>query len=87
VVLVEPYLAGTSAHVVAGALSGVPHRLLALGAGRRDLRRYGDPADHASWHGLDAAGLRSAIARFLDHPGQPAPAGADVTARYSDPAR
>jgi transketolase len=61
VVLVEPYQAGTSARVVAEALTDVPHRLLALGVGRTDLRRYGSPADHARWHGLDPAGLRHAL--------------------------
>jgi transketolase len=65
VVLVEPYLAGTSAWVVADALRDVPHRLLALGVGRTDLRSYGDPADHAARHGLDPAGLRRSIERFL----------------------
>lgn len=65
VVLVEPYLAGTSSAAVAEALAGVPHRLLALGVGRTDLRRYGSPADHARWHGLDAAGLRRSISAFL----------------------
>jgi transketolase len=64
VVLVEPYLAGTSSRVVADALRGVPHELLALGVGRADLRRYGSPKDHARWHGLDPAGLRAAIADF-----------------------
>ena len=73
IVLVEPYLAGTSAHVVMAALRDVPHRLLALGVGRADLHRYGDPADHARWHGLDPAGLRASIT--------------DFTARYSDRAR
>jgi transketolase len=63
VVLVEPYQAGTSARVVAEALSDLPHRLLALGVGRTDLRRYGSPADHARWHGLDPAGLRHALTR------------------------
>jgi transketolase len=66
VVLVEPYLAGTSSRVVADALRDVPHRLLALGVGRADLRRYGSPDDHARWHGLDPAGLRSAITTFLN---------------------
>jgi transketolase len=65
VILVEPYLAGTSAREVAHALSAVPHRLLALGVGRADLRRYGSPRDHARWHGLDAAGLRRSITAFL----------------------
>lgn len=65
VILVEPYLAGTSAAVVTGALADVPHRLLALGVGRADLRRYGAPADHARWHGLDPAGLRRSIDNFL----------------------
>lgn len=64
VVLVEPYLAGTSARVVGEALIGVPHRLLNLGVGRADLRRYGEPADHARWHGLDPASLRAAIVDF-----------------------
>ncbi|WP_422774525.1 transketolase family protein [Plantactinospora sp. WMMC1484] len=65
VVLVEPYLAGTSGPLVAQALGGLPHRSLALGVGRADLRRYGSPADHARWHGLDPAGLRRSITAFL----------------------
>jgi transketolase len=65
IVLVEPYLAGTSARIVAEALCAVPHRLLALGVRRADPRRYGDPADHAAWHGLDPAGLRRSISAFL----------------------
>ncbi|MCW2791805.1 MAG: Transketolase subunit [Nocardioides sp.] len=65
VVLVEPWLAGTSAHAVADALRDVPHRLLALGVGRTELRRYGTPADHVAAHGLDAAGIRTSLAGFL----------------------
>ncbi len=65
VVLVEPYLAGTSSALLGAALGGVPHRSLSLGVGRTDLRRYGEPADHARWHGLDAAGLRRSISAFL----------------------
>jgi transketolase len=65
VVLVEPYLAGTSSRIVADALAHVPHRLLALGVGRTDLRRYGSPADHARWHGLDPAGLRRSLLGWL----------------------
>ena len=65
VVLVEPYLAGTSAFAVASALASRPHRLLSLGVGREEVRRYGTPADHAAWHGLDAAGIRRSVTRFL----------------------
>ncbi|GAA3752841.1 transketolase [Plantactinospora mayteni] len=65
VVLVEPYLAGTSSALLGTALGGVPHRSLSLGVGRTDLRRYGEPADHARWHGLDPAGLRRSISAFL----------------------
>ena len=42
-----------------------PHRLLCLGAGRAELRRYGTPGDHAGWHGLDAAGIRRSVREFL----------------------
>jgi len=65
VVLVEPYLAGTSAFAVSEALASRPHRLLSLGVPRAELRRYGSPADHAVWHGLDAAGIRRSVTRFL----------------------
>lgn len=65
VVLVEPYLAGTSARVVAEALEERPHRLLGLGVRRTEVRRYGTPEDHARLHGLDPAGLRASITGFL----------------------
>jgi transketolase len=65
VVLVEPYLAGTSAHVVSEALASRPHRLLSLGVRRGELRRYGTPADHARLQGLDAAGIRRSVTGFL----------------------
>ena len=65
VVLVEPWLAGTSARCVADALADVPHRLLALGTRRSELRHYGSPAEHQRAHGLDAAGLRRSVDAFL----------------------
>jgi transketolase len=65
VVLVEPWLAGTSARVVDEALLGVPHRLLALGTRRTELRHYGSPAEHQRAHGLDAAGVRRSLESFL----------------------
>ena len=66
VVLVEPYLAGTSAHAVSQALAGRACRLLSLGVPRSELRRYGTPADHAALLGLDAAGIRHSVTDFLD---------------------
>ena len=66
VILVEPYLAGTSNREVAEALLDTPHRVLGLGVAREELRRYGTPAQHAAAHGLDAAGLRKRIAAFVD---------------------
>ena len=65
VVLVEPYLAGTSAFTVASALASRPHRLLSLGVPRGELRQYGTPADHAVSYGLDAAGIRRSVTGFL----------------------
>ena len=65
VVLVEPYLAGTSAFAVASALASRPHRLLSLGVPRGELRQYGTPDDHAAAYGLDAAGIRRSVTAFL----------------------
>lgn len=66
VVLVEPYLRGTSAHEVAEALADVPHRLRSLGV-RRDIEvhAYGTPADHDAVHGLDAPSIAAEIRSFL----------------------
>ena len=66
VVLVEPYLAGTSVAAVTRALAGVRHRVLGLGVSRTELRRYGTPGEHEAAHGLDAASLRASIVSFLD---------------------
>ncbi|MFF9115215.1 transketolase family protein [Streptomyces massasporeus] len=65
VVLVEPYLAGTSTAAANDALSDVPHRVLGLGVGRRELRRYGRVEEHVAAHGLDARSLRERISGFL----------------------
>ncbi|MFD0357737.1 transketolase family protein [Streptomyces sp. NPDC127110] len=65
VVLVEPYLAGTSAAAAGQALVDVPHRVLPLGVGRAELRRYGTIDEHTAAHGLDAGSLRERITGFL----------------------
>jgi transketolase len=62
VVLVEPYLVGTSAHEVAEALRDVPHRLRSVGVRRdHEVRAYGTAEDHDAVHGLDAAGIAAAV--------------------------
>ncbi|WP_431677980.1 transketolase family protein [Kitasatospora sp. KL5] len=65
VVLVEPYLAGTSANAAHDALADLPHRVLALGVPREEHRHYGSIPEHLAAYGLDAAGLRARIAAFL----------------------
>jgi transketolase len=65
VVLVEPYLAGTSAAEVADALRDRPHRLLGIGVRNPELRRYGTPAEHRAAHGLDATGIRTQLDGFV----------------------
>lgn len=64
VVLVEPYLAGTSAAEVANALLDRPHRLLCLGVRDPELRRYGARGEHRAAHMLDAAGIRASLEAF-----------------------
>jgi transketolase len=70
VILVEPYLVGTSTSMVSAYLSHIPHRILALGVPQEELRRYGSSAQHAKAYGLDHRGIRQSIMQFLaGHPG------------------
>ena len=64
VVIVEPYLQGTSAAEISAALVDRPHRLLSLGVPLGEFRRYGTGAEHRAAHGLDARGIRAALAAF-----------------------
>ncbi|MGW2399900.1 transketolase family protein [Kitasatospora sp. NPDC001664] len=65
VVLVEPYLAGTSVGEANDALAELPHRVLGLGVPKEEHRHYGTIPEHLAAYGLDAAGLRAGIAAFL----------------------
>jgi transketolase len=66
VVLVEPYLAGTSAYLVNAALDDVPHRVRSLGVSREhEVRLYGTREDHDQVHGLDPASLAAAFRGFF----------------------
>jgi transketolase len=78
VVLVEPYLTGTSAGEVTKAIGHRPHRLLSIGIDNPELRRYGTVAEHRAAHGLDAAGIRRSLERFqqrVEQAGQRPPVG------------
>ena len=61
VVVVEPYLEGTSAAAVSEALDDRPHRLHSVGVKNRDLRNFGEPGEHDRAHGLDAGSIRERI--------------------------
>ncbi|MFF1920811.1 transketolase family protein [Streptomyces sp. NPDC058221] len=65
VVIVEPYLAGTSTTAANDALAALPHRVLGLGVAREELRRYGQMDEHLAAHGLDPRGLQQRIGAFL----------------------
>jgi transketolase len=51
VVLVEPYLAGTSTRLIDEALSDRPHRTLALGVGRADSAGTARPSSTTCYPG------------------------------------
>ena len=63
IVVVEPYLAGTSVAEVAAALSDRPTRIRAIGVTDPEMMHYGSPDELRSAHGLDAAGIRLALER------------------------
>jgi transketolase len=65
VAVVEPYLAGTSVAAVSAALPDTRRRVLGLGVGRHDLRRYGTVTEHDAAHGLDVSGLRGSLEEFF----------------------
>lgn len=68
IVLVEPYLEGTSAGEVSVALRDIPHRLLAIGYRNEESRKYGTPHDHLRHHDLHPSTLTARIEGFLGLP-------------------
>lgn len=68
VILIEPYLAGTSAARIMEALADRPIRLHSHGVTEPDLRHYGTPGDHRTAHGLDAPGIRDFVLRSTATP-------------------
>ncbi|AUG76576.1 transketolase [Kitasatospora sp. MMS16-BH015] len=65
VVIVEPYLAGTSAGEAHAALADRAHRVLGLGVPREEHRHYGSIEEHLRAYGLDAGSLRERISLQL----------------------
>ena len=65
VVLVEPYLAGTSAFACLVGVGGRAHRLLSLGVGAFGAAAVRDACRPRRVHGLDAAGIRRSLTEFL----------------------
>lgn len=68
VIVVEPYLEGTSAHEIELAVQHLPHRILSIGVPPVERRRYGSRAEHDRANGLDARGIRQRVLHFLDVP-------------------
>ncbi|MGI9643565.1 MAG: transketolase family protein, partial [Acidimicrobiia bacterium] len=56
--VVEPYLVGTSVAPIVEALDGRLLRVRSHGVRDVDLHSYGTPGDHKRAHGLDAEGIR-----------------------------
>ncbi len=65
VVLVEPYLAGTSAHVVSEALAAGRTGCSAWGCRERSCGGTGSPPITTLFFGLDAAGIRRSVTGFV----------------------
>lgn len=65
VMLVEPYLAGTSVPQVDRVLADVRHRVLGVGVEAGERRRYGTVAEHDHANGLDVEGLAQSMAEFF----------------------
>jgi transketolase len=65
VVVVEPYLAGTTVPQIAKALSDRPMMIDAIGVANPELRHYGTPRELKASHGLDAGGIRRSMEDLL----------------------
>jgi transketolase len=65
VVVVEPFYEGTLAAQLSAALAHRPTRLLRVGVPRAFVSRYGTTSQHDAALGLDTAGIRERIRRFV----------------------
>ncbi|MEH6794352.1 MAG: transketolase [Rhodococcus sp. (in: high G+C Gram-positive bacteria)] len=65
VMIVEPYLAGTSVLQVNRALADVRHRVSGVGVEPGERRKYGTVARHDRANGLDVEGLSRSMTEFF----------------------
>jgi len=65
VVLIEPYLVGTSVAEVSRSLEDRPHQILAHGVPKEEHRHYGTASDYDEAFGLDEQGIRERVGRFV----------------------
>lgn len=65
VVLVEPYLEGTSSAQVVAATADRPTRVLAIGVPHDEHRHYGTYEEHDQAFGLDGSGIRERVRAFV----------------------
>ncbi|MEK8074014.1 transketolase family protein [Rhodococcoides navarretei] len=65
VMIVEPYLAGTSVLQVNRALADVRHRVSGVGVEPGERRKYGTVAQHDRVNGLDIEGLSRSMTEFF----------------------
>ena len=66
VVLVEPYLEGTSVSQLVESLGSRRSRIAALGVRNTELRRYGRRLEHDQAHELDALGVAKRVDSILE---------------------
>ena len=65
VMIVEPYLAGTSVLQVSTTLTDVRHRVSGIGVEPGECRKYGTVAQHDRANGLDIEGLSRSMSKFF----------------------
>lgn len=65
IMIVEPYLAGTSVPQIERAMSDIRHRVLGIGVEQGERRKYGTVAEHDRANGLDVEGIASSMDEFF----------------------
>lgn len=66
IMIVEPYLAGTSVPQIDRAMADIRHRVLGIGVEPGERRKYGTVAQHDRANGLDIEGLSRSMDDFFE---------------------